>query len=81
MRRPDDKAADVVPLVFAEVHLPKVPDGVKPRLKGRLPESAWVFNWDARRKVGYLLALPKAGEKGELRWRVEYDAPSVAVLP
>ena len=26
-------------------------------------------------------SLPRAGEKNELRWRVEWDAPTVASVP
>jgi hypothetical protein len=67
----DADGQPLVPLVFAEVHLPKVPAGQTPVLRSRLPDSHWVFNWDARRRVGYLLAAPRSSDTEELRFRVE----------
>lgn len=67
----DADGQPLVPLVFAEVHLPIVPPGQTPMLHSRLPESHWVFNWDARRRVGYLLAAPRSRDTEELRFRVE----------
>jgi hypothetical protein len=78
VRRNEDEPAVVVPLIFREVALPKAPEGMEPRLSGRLPRKHWVFNWDARRKVGWLLILPRAGDRGDLRFRVEWAAPGVA---
>jgi hypothetical protein len=75
VQRSDDKPAAVVPLVFLEVALPKCPADAEPRLSSKLPSSRWVFNWDARRKAGYLLALPRRGDRGELRFRVEWQRP------
>ncbi len=75
VRRTDGEPANVVPLLFREVALPRAPDGCVPRLTGRLPSSHWVFNWDARRKVGWLLILPRAADRGELRFRVEWADP------
>jgi hypothetical protein len=72
VRKRDEKAPDVVPLVFAEVHLPRAPVGATPKLRSRLPGNNWVFNWDGRRKVGYLLALPRSSDVGEIRFRVEW---------
>src|SRR5439155_10385068 len=67
----DADGQPLVPLVFAEVHLPKVPADRTPVLHSQLPESHWVFNWDARRRVGYLLAAPRSRDTEELRFRVE----------
>ncbi|MBL8796358.1 MAG: hypothetical protein JNM56_20840 [Planctomycetia bacterium] len=67
----------LAPLLFAEVALPKAPLNQTPRLRGRLPTSQYVFNWDARRRVGYLLVLPRAKDQGELRFQVEYETPGM----
>jgi hypothetical protein len=67
----DADGQPLVPLVFAEVHLPKVPAGQTPKLRSKLPESNWVFNWDARRRCGYLLVAPRSRDTEELRFRVE----------
>ena len=66
-----DDGRPLVPLVFAAVHLPKAPEGMVPQLHSRLPSRNWVFNWDARRRVGYLLAAPRSRDTEELRFRVE----------
>jgi hypothetical protein len=63
----------LVPLAFAEVHLPNAPPGKTPRLHGRLPESRWVFCYDARRRCGSLLVMPRARDSGELRFRIEWE--------
>jgi hypothetical protein len=68
----------LVPLVFAEVEMPRARPGVTPRLHGRLPSSHWVFNWDERRKVGYLLALPRPGDARELRFHIDWNSADVA---
>ncbi|HXG13214.1 MAG TPA: C25 family cysteine peptidase [Gemmataceae bacterium] len=67
-------AREIRPLVFAEVSLPRGGPGQQPRLQSRLPSSRWVFCWDQRRSCGYLLALPRPGDRGELRFRVHWDA-------
>ena len=74
----DSDARPLVPLVFAEVHLPKAPKGRTPRLSSRLPSKNWVFNWDARRRCGYLLAVPRAKDREELRFSVHWEAPQTA---
>jgi hypothetical protein len=66
----DDKK--LVPLAFAEVKLPDGPVGATPRLESKLPESSWTFVWDGRRRVGYILALPREGTE-ELRFRVRWE--------
>ena len=63
-----------MPLVFAEVHLPRARAGQTPRLRSRLPSSHWVFCWDDRRRCGYLLATPAAAAtRGELRFHVDWQ--------
>lgn len=68
----DDEGHKLVPLVFAEVKLPRAPAGLVPHLHSRLPGSRWVFCWDGRRRCGYLLAMPRAKDKEELRFHVEW---------
>jgi hypothetical protein len=68
----DDEGQPLVPFVFAEVRLPHAPAGRVPTLHGALPASHWVFTWDARRKTGYLLALPRPKDREELRFHVEW---------
>ena len=63
----------LVPFVFAEVHLPQAPQGQTPKLVGRVPEKNWVFCWDARRRMGYLLVTPRGRDQAELRFRVEWE--------
>jgi hypothetical protein len=77
LRREDD-GAPLVPFLFAEVRLPKAPAGRAPKLRSRVPAGQWVFVWDERRKTGYLLVMAPRQEAGELRFRVEWQGPSVA---
>lgn len=67
-----DDEKKLVPFVFAEVRLPKVPDNASPRLETKHSESSWTFLWDARRRVGYVLALPRDGAR-ELKFHVKWD--------
>jgi hypothetical protein len=62
-----------VPFVFAEVHLPRVPTDRPLRLESRVPDSHYVFCWDARRSTGYLLITPRSRDEKELRFRVRWD--------
>jgi hypothetical protein len=68
-----DEAPHLVPLVFAEVRLPDAPPGKVPHLRGRLPGRRWVFTYDARRRCGYLLAMPRAQDAGELRFHISWE--------
>lgn len=63
----------LIPLLFFEVNLPRAPTGKAPRLRTRLPDAAWVFCWDRRRNVGYLLVRPRARDRGELRFQVCWE--------
>ena len=67
----DDKK--LVPFVFAEVKLQNGPPGASPRLDTKLPDSSWTFVWDARRRAGYVLALPRDDAR-EIRFRVNWDS-------
>lgn len=74
----NDKSAvrRLVPMLFAEVHLPRAPLGKVPHLTSKLPEQNWVFSWDPRRRVGYLLALPRSRDRELVRFHVEWqDTP------
>jgi hypothetical protein len=78
---PDEDDEDVkhlIPFIFVEVHLPKAPEGKTPQLHSKLPESRWVFCWDARRKCGHLLFMPRAKDREELRFYVDWNEQSVA---
>ena len=70
--RVDDERR-LVPMLYAEVALPKAPAGKTPRLSSRLPEDNWVFAWDARRQTGYLLALPRARDREQIRFQIHWD--------
>ncbi len=81
-RSPTD-ARRLIPFVFAEIPLPHGPSGARPRLSSGLPSRSWVFCWDRRRRCGYLLAIPRLRDRGELRFHVRWEtcrrAPSAAV--
>ncbi len=68
----------LVPFVFAEVKLPKGRAGQTPRLSSRLPSSRWVFVWDERRRIGYLLAMPRPQDTEELRFQVRWETVEAA---
>jgi hypothetical protein len=63
----------LVPFLFAEVHLPKAPAGKVPRLSSRVPSRHWVFNWDGRRRCGYLLVAPRQKDDKEVRFHVSWE--------
>ncbi|MCI0463583.1 MAG: C25 family cysteine peptidase, partial [Gemmataceae bacterium] len=69
----DEDGQQLVPLLFAEVSLPKAPKGQTPRLRSRVPETRWVFCWDSRRRCGYLLVTPRAKDRGEIRFQIEWE--------
>lgn len=71
-REREDDPSTLVPLVFAEVSLTPPAEGKQPQLKSKLPSRNWVFNWDARRNRGYLLALPRDKDGQELRFSVQW---------
>ncbi len=73
LRAGDENGKRLVPFIFAEVRLPKAPAGKAPRLHSRIPGRNWVFCWDHRRKVGYLLVTPRAKDQRELRFHVKWE--------
>ena len=78
LTRKDDDGQEPVPLLFAEVSLPRAPAGKTPVLRSRVPQQNWVFCWDARRGCGSLLVRPRAQDRGEIRfhidWQEDHDA-------
>jgi hypothetical protein len=72
IRPGDEEGKTLVPFLFAEVPLPGAPAGKQPQLKGKMPDDHWVFAWDARRKVGYMLILARAKDQGEIKFSVEW---------
>jgi hypothetical protein len=74
-----EKPYPLVPLLFAEVHLPRARAGLTPRLRSRVPARQWVFVWDERRRTGYLLVMAPRPAAGELRFHVDWTGASMAV--
>jgi hypothetical protein len=69
----------LIPMLFAEVSLPKAPAGKTPKLTSRLPDKNWVFAWDARRHTGCLLALPRAHDREHIRFQIEWEDSSISL--
>jgi hypothetical protein len=70
----DDDARRLAPLAFVEVALPDAKDGQTPRLTSKVPGRNWVFQWDPRRRVGYLLVVPREkDDKGVMEFTVRWD--------
>jgi hypothetical protein len=68
-----DEGKSLQGMVFAEVYLPHAPEGKVPRLSSKLPSRSYVFNWDARRRCGYLLAVPREKDTEQLRFTVHWE--------
>jgi hypothetical protein len=73
LRGGDEDGKRLVPFVFAEVRLRRPHPGQVPRLHSRIPGRQWVFCWDDRRQVGYLLITPRAKDQTELHFHVKWD--------
>ena len=71
-RAGEDEDRNLVPLLFAEVRVTPPVAGRVPRLRSRLSSQNYVFVWDSRRDVGYLLVLPPSHERGDLRFEVRW---------
>jgi hypothetical protein len=69
-----EDARRLAPLAFAEVPLADTKEGRTPRLTTKLPGRNWVFRWDARRRVGYLLVLPREKDEKGVEFTVHWDA-------
>lgn len=72
----EDEGKSLIPLAFAEVSIPDAPAGKVPHLSSRVPSRNYVFKWDARRKVAYLLFLPRDKDVDEVEFRVHWDTPA-----
>jgi hypothetical protein len=72
-KKEDLSERQLVPLLFAEVSLPKAPRGCRPQIHSRIPEDRWVFIWDPRRKCGYLLVALRQKDTGDLRFTVHWQ--------
>ncbi|MFO0801256.1 MAG: C25 family cysteine peptidase [Gemmataceae bacterium] len=72
----EDEGRSLVPLAFAEVAIPDAPNGKTPHLSSRVPARNYVYRWDARRKVMYLLLLPRDKDVDAVEFRVHWDAPA-----
>lgn len=72
--RTEDKNPTLVPLVFREIAFPDAGDERRPFLKSRVPQQNWVFLYDQRRRVGYLLVRPRPSDTSEIRFTVEWDS-------
>jgi hypothetical protein len=72
LRDGDEDGKRLVPFVFAEVYLPQAHPGMAPHLHSRIPARQWVFCWDGRRQVGYLLITPRAKDQHELHFQVKW---------
>ncbi len=70
----EEDARRLAPLAFAEVRLPDGKDGHTPRLTSKVPGRNWVFQWDARRRVGYLLVVPREKDDKGMEFTVRWDA-------
>jgi hypothetical protein len=77
----DEDGSPLLPMLFAEVSLPKAPAGRTPRLQSRIPSDRYVFTWDERRKTGYLLVLPRPNDKNDLRFNVHWTPELKAESP
>jgi hypothetical protein len=69
----DGQRRRLVPLLFAELALPQVPSGKAPSLSSSLPSERWTFLWDARRKTGYLLVLPRTKTRPKLTFDLDWN--------
>jgi hypothetical protein len=65
----------LAPLAFAEVSIPNASANKSPRLSSKVPARNWVFRWDARRRTGYLLMIPREKDTAAaVEFRVHWDA-------
>ncbi|HEX4609841.1 MAG TPA: hypothetical protein VH092_16710 [Urbifossiella sp.] len=72
----EDEGKSLIPLAFAEIAIPDAPAGKVPHLSSRVPARNYVFRWDARRKVAYILLLPRDKDVNDVEFRVHWEAPA-----
>jgi hypothetical protein len=70
--RPDEDDRQLVPFLFAEVRLSPPAPGRVPKLQSQVRASNYVFVWDGRRGSGYLIVIPPASQRGELKFEVRW---------
>lgn len=68
-----DEGKPLQGMIFAEVHLPNAPEGKLPRLSSKLPSRSYAFNWDARLRRGYLVAVPRSKDTEQILFKVHWD--------
>jgi Peptidase family C25 len=71
-REAGGESESLAPFLFAEVRLPEAQPGRTPILHTKLSSRHWVFLWDERRGVGYLLVSPRSREDREFHFHVEW---------
>ncbi len=69
----DEDAKNLSPLAFAEVSIPDGPAGKVPHLSSKVPGRNYIFEWDARRTVGYLLLMPREKDVGAVEFKVHWE--------
>lgn len=69
----DETRPTLVPFVFAEIALPHAPARKTPQLSSRASSNRYVFCWDARRRSGYLLLIPRESDGEELKFHVHWE--------
>jgi hypothetical protein len=75
-KKTQEKGQPLVPLAFLEVPLNAC--GWTPTLHSRLSSKRWLFSWDPRREVGYLLVALRPEDTTELRFQVRWQRQSAA---
>ena len=68
-----EDARNLAPLAFAEVSILNGPADKVPHLSSKVPGRNYIFEWDARRKAGYLLLLPREKDVGAVEFKVHWD--------
>jgi hypothetical protein len=74
----EEDARNLAPLAFAEVNILDGPPGKTPHLSSKVPGRNYIFEWDARRKVGYVLLLPRERDAGNIEFKVHWTVPEPA---
>jgi hypothetical protein len=72
-KKEGDKVKTLVPMLFTEVRLPKAAGHKAPHLTCKVPADRWVFLWDARLGIGYLLVEPRRRDREEIRFHLAWE--------
>src|SRR5262249_17307273 len=65
----------LVPLLFAEVRLTPPASRLVPPLRSSHGDGSWPFVWGGRLARGFLLVVPRLGERHEVRFEGHWDDP------